>query len=260
MSFTQTVFHPLIHSTPQKYFPYHLKTSQAAAKQETTLQRAEKARKILLQEYFSSTSRVPELEGWLHFKDGYKKGWKKYFFILRASGLYYSKAGKQKVWDWSGLYCCAFKRCVTNGLESVVWLLIQDFPSFPPPQSAKHLVLLVQFDDYELYHGINFKKTLKAPTPFCFCLRVSPPPIAEVGQLFTCSLSLQPIPRQFVPGPKDMKVLCADEESLALSWTAGNLTSCEVSSGSGLTCVSPVQASALPSMASRSGTTTTRPK
>ena len=32
---------------------------------------------------------------------------------------------------------------------------------------------------------------------------------------------LQPIPRQFVPGPKDIKVLCADDESTALSWTAG---------------------------------------
>ena len=63
----------------------------------TTLERAQKARKILLQEYFSSTSRVPELEGWLNLKDGYKKSWKKVFFILRASGLYYSTKGKQKV-------------------------------------------------------------------------------------------------------------------------------------------------------------------
>lgn len=31
----------------------------------------------------------------------------------------------------------------------------------------------------------------------------------------------QPLPRQFVPGPKDIKVLCSDEESVALSWTAG---------------------------------------
>ena len=35
------------------------------------------------------------------------------------------------------------------------------------------------------------------------------------------ALFLQPIPRQFVPGPKDIKVLCADDESTALSWTAG---------------------------------------
>ena len=64
---------------------------------QSTLQRTEKARKILLQEYFSSTSRVPELEGFLHLKDGYKKSWKKVYCILRASGLYYSLKGKNKV-------------------------------------------------------------------------------------------------------------------------------------------------------------------
>ena len=34
-------------------------------------------------------------------------------------------------------------------------------------------------------------------------------------------LSPQPIPRQFVPNPKDIKVLCCEEEATALSWTAG---------------------------------------
>ena len=89
--------HNLSPPSTQKYFPQHLKTSVAAIAKVTTLERAEKARKILLQEYFSSTSRVPELEGWLNLKDGYKKNWKKVFFILRASGLYYSTKGKQKV-------------------------------------------------------------------------------------------------------------------------------------------------------------------
>ena len=119
----------------------------------TTLERAEKARKILLQEYFSSTSRVPELEGWLNIKDGYKKSWKKVFFILRASGLYYSTKGKQKVGFHPDTGC---------------QLLTSD-----PSQGAKFLQLLVQFDEYELYHGINFKKVVKAPTGFCFALRVS---------------------------------------------------------------------------------------
>ena len=34
-------------------------------------------------------------------------------------------------------------------------------------------------------------------------------------------LSPQPIPRQFVPNQKDIKVLCCEEEATALSWTAG---------------------------------------
>ena len=42
-----------------------------------------------------------------------------------------------------------------------------------PTQGAKFLQLLVQFDEYELYHGINFKKMMKAPSQFCFALRVS---------------------------------------------------------------------------------------
>lgn len=33
--------------------------------------------------------------------------------------------------------------------------------------------MLVQFEDYDLYRGMNFKKMLKAPTDFCFGLRVS---------------------------------------------------------------------------------------
>lgn len=148
---------------PIKYFPDNLRSSQAATNKQSTLERTEKARKILLQEYFSSTSRVPELEGFLNLKDGYKKSWKKVYIILRASGLYYSTKGKSK--------------------------------------TAKHLVLLCHFDEYELFHGINFKKTLKAPTDFCFALR--------------------PIPKAVVPLPKDIKVICCDDEQTALSWTAG---------------------------------------
>ena len=40
---------------------------------------------------------MPELEGFLNLKDGYKKSWKKVYIILRASGLYYSTKGKSKV-------------------------------------------------------------------------------------------------------------------------------------------------------------------
>ena len=36
-------------------------------------------------------------------------------------------------------------------------------------------MLLVQFEDSELYIGTNLKKTLKAETDFCLALRVSFP-------------------------------------------------------------------------------------
>ena len=44
----------------------------------------------------------------------------------------------------------------------------------------------MQFDEVELYHGINFKKTLKAPSQFCFSLRVSQPLAEERGALCVC--------------------------------------------------------------------------
>lgn len=59
--------------------------------------RTDKARKILVQEYFTSALRVPEIEGFLHLKDGYKNKWKKIYVILRASGLYQTLKGKAKV-------------------------------------------------------------------------------------------------------------------------------------------------------------------
>ena len=45
--------------------------------------------------------------------------------------------------------------------------------SLSPFQTAKNLSLLVQFDEYELFRGLNFRKLLKAPTDHCFALRVS---------------------------------------------------------------------------------------
>jgi amyloid beta A4 precursor protein-binding family B protein 1-interacting protein len=66
-------------------------------------------------------------------KDGYRKPWKKFYFMLRASGLYQSTKGKS--------------------------------------MSADHLVKVVTFHDHDLYSGINFKKVLQAPSQFCFCLK-----------------------------------------------------------------------------------------
>lgn len=63
--------------------------------------RTDKARKILVQEYFTSALRVPEIEGFLHLKDGYKNKWKKIYVILRASGLYQTLKGKAKVREFT---------------------------------------------------------------------------------------------------------------------------------------------------------------
>ena len=87
----------------QKYFP-SLLTATLIGKDKR--HRADKARKILVQEYFSSALRVPGLEGYLHLKDGYKSKWKKLYFILRASGLYHTIKGTKKVSSYVNLSVC----------------------------------------------------------------------------------------------------------------------------------------------------------
>lgn len=46
---------------------------------------------------FLSSSTYPEIHGYLHAKEQGKKSWKKLFFLLRRSGLYFSTKGTSKV-------------------------------------------------------------------------------------------------------------------------------------------------------------------
>lgn len=64
----------------------------------------EHSRNMLLEDFFSTTS-LPEVEGPLYLKADSKKGWKKYHFVLRASGLYYFP--KDKVKSAKDLVCLA---------------------------------------------------------------------------------------------------------------------------------------------------------
>lgn len=94
----------------------------------------EHSRNLLLEEFFSSSTRsIPEVEGPLYLKSESKKGWKKYHFVLRASGLYYFQKEKAK--------------------------------------SAKDLVCLATFDVNQVYYGLGWKKKYKAPTDYCFAIK-----------------------------------------------------------------------------------------
>lgn len=71
-----------------------------------TIDYDEHSRSMLLEEFFSSTTRcIPEVEGPLYLKADSKKGWKKYHFVLRASGIYYYP--KDKVKSAKDLVCLA---------------------------------------------------------------------------------------------------------------------------------------------------------
>ncbi|CAG9768325.1 unnamed protein product [Ceutorhynchus assimilis] len=99
-----------------------------------SLEYDEHSRNMMLEDFFASTNgSLPEVEGPLYLKADSKKGWKKYHFVLRASGLYYFP--KEKI------------------------------------KSAKDLVCLATFDNNQIYYGVGWKKKYKAPTDFCFAIK-----------------------------------------------------------------------------------------
>jgi len=96
-------------------------------------QMEEHCRQELIEEYFSSTGvGAPEVEGYIWLKAENKKSWKKFHFILRTSGLYYSPKGKK---------------------------------------TSKDLLCLCTFDVNQVYYGVGWKRKFKAPTDFCFGIK-----------------------------------------------------------------------------------------
>ncbi|KAK7083431.1 Ras-associated and pleckstrin y domains-containing protein 1 [Halocaridina rubra] len=95
----------------------------------------DEGRSTLIEEFFSSTGvGVPEVEGPLFLKSEGKKVWKKYFFVLRASGLYYCPKGKSS-------------------------------------RSSKDLVCLTTLEVNQVYYGVGWKKKYKAPSDWCFAVK-----------------------------------------------------------------------------------------
>lgn len=91
-------------------------------------------RSMLLEDFFAvHTQSIPQIEGPLYLKSESKKGWKKYQFVLRASGLYYFPKEKLK--------------------------------------TPRDLVCLTRFDVNQVYYGVGWKKKYKAPTDYCFAIK-----------------------------------------------------------------------------------------
>uniref|UniRef100_A0A3P8TL75 PH domain-containing protein n=1 Tax=Amphiprion percula TaxID=161767 RepID=A0A3P8TL75_AMPPE len=83
---------------------------------------------------FLKSSTCPEIHGYLHAKEQSKKSWKKFYFVLRRSGLYYSNKGTSK--------------------------------------EPRHLQFFTDFSDSHVYTVLSAKKLHGAPTEFGFCVKV----------------------------------------------------------------------------------------
>ncbi|KAB0400227.1 hypothetical protein E2I00_006797, partial [Balaenoptera physalus] len=115
-----------------------------------------------LDESFCGTSIiVPELEGALYLKEDGKKSWKRRYFLLRASGIYYVPKGKTK--------------------------------------TSRDLACFIQFENVNIYYGIQCKMKYKAPTDYCFVLKH--PQIQKESQY--------------------IKYLCCDDARMLNQWVTG---------------------------------------
>uniref|UniRef100_A0A3B5MZB3 Growth factor receptor bound protein 14 n=1 Tax=Xiphophorus couchianus TaxID=32473 RepID=A0A3B5MZB3_9TELE len=84
---------------------------------------------------FLKSSTCPEIHGHLHVKEQSKKSWKKFYFVLRRSGLYFSTKGTSK--------------------------------------EPRHLQFFADFADSDIYTVLSAKKAHGAPTEFAFCVKAT---------------------------------------------------------------------------------------
>lgn len=92
-------------------------------------QHDEHTRSMLLEEFFETNSEIA-VDGPLYMKADSKKGWKRYHFVLRSSGLYYFPKEKTK--------------------------------------NVRDLACLTLFTGYNVYRGLGWRKKWKAPTDYTF--------------------------------------------------------------------------------------------
>ncbi|CAL8321408.1 unnamed protein product [Merluccius merluccius] len=84
---------------------------------------------------FLNSSTCPEIHGYLHAKEQGRKTWKKFYFVLRRSGLYFSNKGTSK--------------------------------------EPRHLQFTAEFRDSDVYTLLSARKLYGAPTDFGFCVKAS---------------------------------------------------------------------------------------
>uniref|UniRef100_A0A8C6SIL2 Ras association (RalGDS/AF-6) and pleckstrin homology domains 1b n=1 Tax=Neogobius melanostomus TaxID=47308 RepID=A0A8C6SIL2_9GOBI len=117
----------------EKYALFKNPQNYLLGRKETT-EMADRNKEALLEECFcGGTVSVPEIEGVLWLKDDGKKSWKKRYFLLRASGIYYVPKGKAK--------------------------------------ASRDLACFLQLDHVNVYYGQDYRSKYKAPTDYCLTLK-----------------------------------------------------------------------------------------
>ncbi|TRY99204.1 hypothetical protein DNTS_028953 [Danionella cerebrum] len=111
----------------------------------------------LLQNFLNSSS-CPEIQGYLYVKETGRKSWKKLYVFLRRSGLYFSTKGMSK--------------------------------------EPRHLQLLADLEDSNVFTVITGRKQHNAPTDFEFCLK----------------------PNKGKNEVKELRILCAEDEQSRTCW------------------------------------------
>lgn len=148
-----------VFKNPQNFY---LDNKGKKENKETNEKMNAKNKESLLEESFCGTSIiVPELEGALYLKEDGKKSWKRRYFLLRASGIYYVPKGKTK--------------------------------------TSRDLACFIQFENVNIYYGIQCKMKYKAPTDYCFVLKH--PQIQKESQY--------------------IKYLCCDDARALSQWVTG---------------------------------------
>lgn len=131
---------------------------------------------MLLQDFFERENVVPpEVEGWLMLKSDGKKVWKKCYFVIRSSGLYYSPKGKK--------FVILSLTCFLSTYFFLLFLLLCALCNICQPtcfrnkhlpffRSSKDLQCLMNFHSNQVYSGFDWKKKYKAPTEYCISIKV----------------------------------------------------------------------------------------
>ncbi|KAL0618903.1 Growth factor receptor-bound protein 10 [Plecturocebus cupreus] len=123
----------------------------------TWCQQSNGSQSQLLQNFLNSSS-CPEIQGFLHVKELGKKSWKKLYVCLRRSGLYCSTKGTSK--------------------------------------EPRHLQLLADLDDSNIFSLIAGRKQYSAPTDHGLCIK----------------------PNKVRNETKELRLLCAEDEQTRTCW------------------------------------------